>query len=103
MATRRRRRLLRDAPRRGALLAALVLAGGGVAAAGASAITGPDVASYQHPNGAPINWGQVAGSGQKFAFVKASEGTGYTNPYYSGDVAGMAANGIYHGAYHYGR
>ncbi|HEV7689160.1 MAG TPA: GH25 family lysozyme, partial [Acidimicrobiia bacterium] len=104
MATpRRRHRLLRSGSRRAALLAALTIAGGAASAAGASAITGPDVASYQHPNGAPINWGQVAASGQKFAFVKASEGTGYTNPYYSGDVAGMAANGIYHGAYHYGR
>ncbi|HBU02156.1 MAG TPA: hypothetical protein DEB20_06395, partial [Acidimicrobiaceae bacterium] len=37
-------------------------------------ITGIDVASYQHPNGAPINWQQVAGAGHKFAYVKASEG-----------------------------
>jgi uncharacterized protein with LGFP repeats len=93
---------LRSGSRRAALLAALTIAGGAASAAGASAITGPDVASYQHPNGAPINWGQVAASGQTFAFVKASEGTGYTNPYYSGDVAGMTASGIYHGAYHYG-
>ena len=28
---------------------------------------GIDIASYQHPNGAGIDWGQVAGGGYRFA------------------------------------
>ena len=44
------------------------------------AIPGIDVASHQHPGGAAIDWNTVAASGQKFAFVKATEGTNYTNP-----------------------
>jgi len=50
--------------------ALMVLAGAGFAAAD---ITGPDVASYQHPGGASIDWSQVKNSGRNFAFVKATE------------------------------
>lgn len=83
-------------------------------------ITGIDVASYQHPNGAPINWQQVAGAGHKFAYVKASEGplnnvgdcafpydgyrpSSYRNPYFAGDWDGAASAGLYRGAYHFAR
>src|SRR5215475_3414013 len=54
-------------------------------------LTGPDVSSWNHPNGAPISWGQVAAAGNSFAFVKATEGpttvggSFYTNPYFAGD------------------
>jgi lysozyme len=62
---------------------------------------GVDVASYQHPGGAGINWGAVAASGQRFAVVKATESTSYTNPYFASDVNGARAAGMYVSAYHY--
>ena len=43
---------------------------GAVGAASVDAATGPDVASWQHPNGAPIDWGQVRAAGHDFAFIK---------------------------------
>lgn len=73
------------------------------ARAAAPALTGPDVASYQHPSGAAINWSAVRSSGQAWAFVKATEATGYTNPYFAADWRGIAAAGLYRGAYHFAR
>ncbi|MGN6246427.1 MAG: cell wall-binding repeat-containing protein [Motilibacteraceae bacterium] len=70
-------------------------------------VIGPDVASFQHPkstaypNGAPIDWASVKAAGSSFAFIKATEGTTYTNPYFAGDWAGVAAQGMYRGAYHF--
>lgn len=68
-----------------------------------SGLSGPDIASYQHPNGAGIDWAAVRASGQRWAFVKATEGTGYTNPYFAADWHDSAAAGLYRGAYHYAR
>ena len=45
---------------------------------------GVDVAAYQHPSGAAINWPRVARSGISFAVIKATEGTYYRNPYAGG-------------------
>jgi GH25 family lysozyme M1 (1,4-beta-N-acetylmuramidase) len=56
---------------------------------------GIDVASYQHPHGAAINWPQVARAGYKFVFIKAAEGNYYANPYYASDLAGAKAAGLY--------
>lgn len=91
-----------------ALLAALLAAVAVVAvparqAAATHLPEGPDVASYQHPGGAPIDWQRVRASGAQFAFVKATEGTTYTNPYFAADWADSAAAGLVHGAYHYAR
>ena len=77
-------------------------------------ITGIDVASYQHPNGIPIDWNQVYAAGHRFAYVKATEGAGngtdvcggrsyYTNPYFVGDWNAAGAAGLYRGAYHFAR
>ncbi len=70
-----------------------------IAAAIASAVVpgaaqGVDVASYQHPNGAAIDWPQVAASGIQFAMVKATEGDYYQNPYALTDLAGAQAAGL---------
>lgn len=65
--------------------------------------TGPDVASYQHPSGATIDWTAAASGSCSFAFVKATEGTTYTNPYFAQDWSGLAAAGLIRGAYHYAR
>ena len=66
-------------------------------------VFGVDVSSYQHPNGAGINWGSVKASGAAFAFVKMSEGSGYTNPYGYSDLAGARAAGLRATGYHFGR
>lgn len=62
---------------------------------------GVDVASYQHPDGAVINWGQVASAGYKFASVEVSEGNYYANPYYATDLAQAKAAGLYVTGYHF--
>ena len=70
-----------------------------------SMVQGVDVASYQHPkstqypNGAPIDWSQVAGAGYQFAAVKATEGAYYTNPYALTDLANAKAAGLSVAAY----
>jgi len=77
----------------------------GVAGAASAAITGPDAASYQHPNGADVDWDAVRNSGQNFAFIKATEGNsgGYVNPYFASDAREVKAAGMYLGTYHYAR
>ena len=64
---------------------------------------GPDVSSYQHPNGAAINWKKVDESGQQFAIVKATEGASYVNPYFAKDYAAAGAAGLVRGGYHFAR
>jgi GH25 family lysozyme M1 (1,4-beta-N-acetylmuramidase) len=61
---------------------------------------GVDVAAAQHPDGAAIDWPQVAAAGYTFAGVKATEGDYYANPYYAGDVAGAQAAGLRVTGYH---
>lgn len=60
-----------------------------------------DVSSNSHPSGAPIDWQAVARDGVAGAFIKATQGTTYRNPYYSSDVAGATKAGILTIAYHY--
>ena len=60
---------------------------------------GIDVASFQHPNGAAINWSQVAASGIDFAAVKVTEGDYYRNPYALTDLAQAQAAGLAVAAY----
>jgi len=84
-----------------ATLAAVGLSGPAIAHA---QVIGPDIASYQHPSGFSIDWGAAkATGGAAFAFVKATEGTGYTNPYFRGDFAAIHAKGMARGAYHFAR
>ena len=84
------------------LIAALLLLVVAATPAGAL-LTGVDVASYQHPGGAPIDWVKVRAAGHSYALVKATEGTTYTNPYFVDDWTGAGAAGLYRGAYHYAR
>lgn len=56
---------------------------------------GVDVASFQHPNGATIDWSLVKNSGGiGFAAVKATEGAYYKNPYALTDLAQAQAAGL---------
>ncbi len=71
------------------------------AAAVVGAVDGPDVSSYQHPNGAAISWPSVRKSGDEFAIVKATEGTSYINPWFGRDYAGINAAAMVRGSYHY--
>jgi GH25 family lysozyme M1 (1,4-beta-N-acetylmuramidase) len=58
------------------------------------ALQGVDVASFQHPNGAAIDWAKVAGDKVQFAAVKTTEGDYYQNPYALTDLAGAQAAGL---------
>ena len=69
----------------------------------AEVIDGPDVASYQHPGGAAINWRKVAGTHKDFAIVKATEGTSYRNPWFKRDYNGARRAGLVRGSYHFAR
>lgn len=67
------------------------------------ALNGVDVASYQHPGNRAIDWTAVKASGQEFAFIKATEGTGYINPFYSSDSFKAQEAGVTPGSYHFAR
>lgn len=64
---------------------------------------GPDVSSHNHPGGAGIDWGAVRAGGSTFMFTKATEGTGYRNPYFAADWSGARDAGLVRGVYHYAR
>ncbi|AWB85049.1 glycoside hydrolase family 25 protein [Corynebacterium liangguodongii] len=67
-------------------------------------VSGVDVAGHQRPGGRQIDWRTVAGpGGQRFAFVKASEGEGWKNEFYDEDARAAADAGMKVGAYHYAR
>src|SRR4051812_11517260 len=93
------------------LCCALVTAGllgastvvGGATASAAGAIDGPEVSSYQHPYGAPINWAAVKRAGKEFALVKATESTSYKNPWFATDYSRIRRVGMVRGSYHFAR
>jgi GH25 family lysozyme M1 (1,4-beta-N-acetylmuramidase) len=70
------------------------------AATATTFLNGIDVASFQHPNGAAIDWTQVA-TGYSFVAIKATEGDYYVNPYYATDAPAAVAAGMYVAAYHF--
>jgi lysozyme len=60
---------------------------------------GIDVSHYQ----GRVNWPLVAGSGVKFAFAKATEGTTWVDVEFSRNWAGMQEVGLFRSAYHFAR
>jgi lysozyme len=64
---------------------------------GAGDSYGVDVSSYQ----GRVNWPALAAQGVAFAYVKATEGTGYVNPYFRYDWTAAASAGVPHGAYQF--
>lgn len=62
---------------------------------------GVDVSRYQHSTS--LDWAKVQADGVEFAFIKATEGRTYTNPYFADDWAATTALGLYRGAYHFAR
>jgi GH25 family lysozyme M1 (1,4-beta-N-acetylmuramidase) len=62
---------------------------------------GIDVSSNNHPGNHEIDWFKVADAGYSFAIVKATQGTGYVNPWAVRDLEDARAAGLFVGAYHY--
>lgn len=58
---------------------------------------GLDVSGYQ----GTVDWPTVAANGAQFAYVKATEGTGYLNPSFAQQYNGSATTGLIRGAYHF--
>ncbi|MFJ4186596.1 lysozyme [Kitasatospora sp. NPDC089509] len=58
---------------------------------------GMDVASYQ----GNVDWSTAAANGAQFAYVKATEGTSYTNPSFGQQYNGSYNAGLIRGAYHF--
>ncbi|NJP46108.1 lysozyme [Actinacidiphila epipremni] len=58
---------------------------------------GLDVSGYQ----GNVNWASVAANGGRFAYIKATESTSYTNPYFTQQYNGSYNAGLIRGAYHF--
>jgi GH25 family lysozyme M1 (1,4-beta-N-acetylmuramidase) len=66
-------------------------------------INGIDVSSNDHASGKTVNWAAQKAGGDEFAYVKATEGTSYVNPFFNQDYNGAKNVGLYTGAYAWGR
>ena len=60
-------------------------------------VLGIDVSNHQEE----INWKRVAGSGVTYAYLKATEGVGFTDAHFALNWEGARKHGITVGAYHY--
>lgn len=58
---------------------------------------GMDVSSHQRN----VDWASAYAAGSRFAYVKATEGSYYTNPYFAQQYNGSAQVGMVRGAYHF--
>jgi GH25 family lysozyme M1 (1,4-beta-N-acetylmuramidase) len=66
-------------------------------AAAQPAVLGLDVSDHQHG----VNWSKVASAGAEFAYVKATEGTGYVNSEFAAQYDGAYQARLIRGAYHF--
>jgi lysozyme len=60
-------------------------------------VPGIDVSGHQ----GNVDWATYWGQGKRFAYVKATESTGYTNPYFAQQYNGSYNVGMIRGAYHF--
>ncbi|MBB5154515.1 lysozyme [Saccharopolyspora phatthalungensis] len=60
-------------------------------------VAGMDVSGHQRN----VDWQSWWNQGMRFAFVKATEGTGYKNPYFAQQYNGSYNVGMIRGAYHF--
>ena len=60
-------------------------------------VRGVDVSSYQ----GTIDWAVLSEQGISFAFIKATEGSGFTDPNYSVNLQGAVDSGLRVGSYHF--
>ncbi|HJG90752.1 MAG TPA: lysozyme [Brachybacterium massiliense] len=63
----------------------------------ADEVMGIDVSSHQQD----VDWAQVAADGYSFAYIKATEGSGFTDTHFRQNWDGAKAAGLTPGAYHY--
>ncbi|KIJ63444.1 glycoside hydrolase family 25 protein [Hydnomerulius pinastri MD-312] len=59
---------------------------------------GIDVSSFQ----GDVDWNTWKSKGVTFAYIKATEGTSYTNPYFSAQYTGATSAKLIRGSYHFG-
>jgi GH25 family lysozyme M1 (1,4-beta-N-acetylmuramidase) len=78
-----------------ALAATLAVMAGPASAAGV--VYGMDVSSHQ----GNVNWSTAYANGARFAYVKATEGGTYRNPYFAQQYNGSYNVGMIRGAYHF--
>ncbi|MEV6308377.1 GH25 family lysozyme [Streptomyces sp. NPDC051840] len=71
----------------------------GAAAPLATQLPGIDVSHYQ----GSINWASVKSAGIKFAYIKATESTTYTDPQFSTNYTNAHTRQVIRGAYHFAR
>ena len=60
-------------------------------------VRGVDVSEYQ----GEIDWERLAGQDVQFAFIRATEGSGYTDACFAANWSGVAETDILAGAYHF--
>ena len=77
------------------MVAALTL--GAAPANAATYVQGMDVSGHQ----GNVAWSTAWNNGARFAYVKATEGTTYTNPYFAQQYNGSYNVGMIRGAYHF--
>ena len=65
--------------------------------AGGYEVRGVDVARYQ----GEIDWGILSSQGIDFAFIKSTEGSTYTDPYFHSNMENALDTGLRVGAYHF--
>lgn len=63
----------------------------------AAVVYGIDVSGWQ----GNVNWASWWNSGYRFVYVKATEGTGYTNNYFAQQYNGSYKQGFIRGSYHF--
>ncbi|MET0694384.1 MAG: lysozyme [Propionibacteriaceae bacterium] len=66
-------------------------------AAAVSGVLGIDVSGWQKT----VNWASWKKAGKQFAYVKATEGTTFQNPYFASQYNGAYKAGLIRGAYHF--
>jgi GH25 family lysozyme M1 (1,4-beta-N-acetylmuramidase) len=80
------------------LLAITLLGEPGVSPAAAQpAVIGLDVSGLN----SSVDWSAVVSGGAQFAYVKATEGTGFVNPDFTAEYDGSYQAGLIRGAYHF--
>lgn len=62
-----------------------------------ASVPGIDVSGWQ----GNVDWNAQWNAGKRFVWVKATEGTGYTNPYFAQQYNGSYNRGFIRGAYHF--
>jgi GH25 family lysozyme M1 (1,4-beta-N-acetylmuramidase) len=62
-----------------------------------ASVPGIDVSGHQ----GNVNWATYWNQGKRFVWVKATEGTGYKNPYFAQQYNGSYNQGFIRGAYHF--